>query len=426
MAPRLDRRAFLLRSAASAALLGLPTGRARAVNGRAAGKVVVIGGGFGGATAAKYLRLFDPSVEVTLVERQEAFVSCPMSNLVIGGNRRMEQLRHGYEGLARHGVKVVRGDVSAVYARLRKVRLSSGIDLPYDRLIVSPGIDFMTETLPGCEAGLEAGRVLHAWKAGPQTIALRERLVAMADGGVYLLAIPAMPFRCPPGPYERICQVANYFKREKSRSKIIVLDANPDVVSKAGLFKAAWSELYPGMIEYRSATAVTAVDGNAMTLNVGEERIRGDVINVVPPQRAGEIAVRAGLVTQDARWCGVDWRSCESIAEPDIHVIGDATASAPGMPKSGHVANSQAKVCAAAVAALLRGEAPNQQPVMNNTCFSFVSDTEAVHVAAVYQWDPERNSVAPAPGGGVSTVRSEREGLFAWSWAQNIWADTLG
>jgi sulfite dehydrogenase len=426
MPTSLNRRAFLLRSAACAALLGLPAGLARAAAAGAAPRVVVIGGGFGGATAAKYLRLFDPSIDVTLVERQEAFVSCPVSNLVIGGSRSMAQLRHGYEGLARHGVKVIRGDVSAVYASRKRVRLSNGTDLAYDRLIVSPGIDFMTEALPGCEAGLEAGRVLHAWKAGPQTVALRERLVAMADGGVYLLAIPAMPYRCPPGPYERICQVASYFKREKPRSKVVVLDANPDVVSKAGLFKAAWAELYPGMIDYRPATAVTAVDGNAMTLRVGEERVMGDVINVVPPQRAGEIAARAGLVTQDERWCGVDWRSCESIAEPDIHVIGDATAAAPGMPKSGHVANSQAKVCAAAVASLLRGEAPNQQPVMNNTCFSFVSDTEAVHVAAVYQWDAERSGLAPAPGGGVSSARSEREGRFAWSWAQNIWADTLG
>lgn len=426
MATLIGRRQFLLRSAATAAVLGVPTAFARAGATQAAAKVVVIGGGFGGATAAKYLRLFDPSLDVTLVERQEAFVSCPISNLVIGGNRRMEQLRHGFEGLARHGVRVVGGDVSAVYARHKKVRLSSGVDLPYDRLVVSPGIDFMTEALPGCEAGLEAGRVLHAWKAGPQTVALRERLVAMADGGVYLLAIPAMPYRCPPGPYERICQVASYFKREKPRSKIVVLDANPDVVSKASLFKTAWSELYPGMIEYRPATAVTAVDGSAMTLRVGEERVMGDVINVVPPQRAGEIAARAGLVTLDTRWCGVDWRSCESTAEPDIHVIGDATASAPGMPKSGHVANSQAKVCAAAIVALLRGDAPNQQPVMNNTCYSFVSDTEAVHVAAVYQWDAERNGLAVAPGGGVSTARSEREGRFAWSWAQNIWADTLG
>lgn len=421
----LSRRRFS--QAVAATLLAGATGGLTACGTRKPkARVVVIGGGFGGATAAKYLRLFDPAIEVVLVERQRAFVSCPISNLVLGGVRDMGDITHDYTGLSGHGVQVVHDDVSAIYGDRHFVRLASGTDLHYDRLVLSPGIDFMTEELPGCEAGLEAGNVLHAWKAGPQTVALRERLMAMDDGGVYLLAIPAMPYRCPPGPYERICQVAHYFSVAKPRARIVVLDANPEVVSKAGLFKAAWSELYPGMVEYRPGSPVTAVDGGAMTLQVGADRVRGDVLNVVPPQRAAEIAVRAGVVNQDARWCTVDWRSMESTAVPDIHVIGDAVASAPGMPKSGHVANSQAKVCAAALVALLNGQAPNPQPVMNNTCFSFVSDTEAIHVAAVFQWDPERSTLLPAAGGGVSVARSAVEARQAWSWASTIWTDVLG
>jgi sulfide dehydrogenase [flavocytochrome c] flavoprotein subunit len=385
-------------------------------------KARVVGGGYGGATAAKYLRLWDPAIEVVMVERESMFTSCPMSNLVIGGNRAIDEMRRSYDGLGRHGVRVVNDEVTAVDGAKKTVTLARGGALSYDRLIVSPGIDFNFGEIEGSQAAQE--RVPHAWKAGPQTLALRRQLEAMRDGGVYLLSIPLAPYRCPPGPYERMSQVAHYFKRAKPRSKVLVLDANPDVTSKGPLFKRAWQELYPGMIEYRGNSKVVAVDGSAMAVRTEFDTVRGDVLNVVPPQRAGDIAAKAGLITHNNRWCDVDWRTCESRAVKGIHVLGDSTLSAPGMPKSGHMTNQQAKVCAAAIIALLGEREPNPQPVMTNTCYSFVSDTEVIHVASVHQWDTGQATVIPVKGaGGVSAARSELEGKYGWAWAQNIWAD---
>jgi sulfite dehydrogenase len=360
-----------------------------------------------------------------MVERESVFTSCPMSNLVIGGNRSINDIRRGYEGLQRHGVRVVNDEVTALDGAKKTVTLARGGTLAYDRAIISPGIDFNFAEIAGYEDARD--RVLHAWKAGPQTLALRWQLEAMKDGGVYVLAIPLAPYRCPPGPYERVSQVAHYFKRAKPRSKVLVLDANPDVTSKGPLFKRAWQELYPGMIEYRGNSKVVAVDGNALAVRTDFDTVKGDVLNVVPPQRAGDIAVKAGLITHNNRWCDVDWRSCESKAVKGIHVLGDATLSAPGMPKSGHMTNQQAKICAAAVIALLGGREPNPQPVMTNTCYSFVSDTEVIHVASVHQWNAAQGTIIPVKGaGGVSAARSELEGKYGWAWAQNIWADMLG
>ena len=292
----------------------------------------------------------------------------------------------------------------------------------YDRLIVSPGVDFNFGEIEGYAAAQD--RVLHAWKAGPQTVALRRQLEAMPDGGVYLLSIPTAPYRCPPGPYERISQVAHYFKRAKPRSKVLVLDANPDVTSKGPLFKRAWQELYPGMIDYRPNSKVVAVDPGTMSVRTDFDTIKADVLNVVPPQRAGDIAVKAGLITHNNRWCDVDWRTCESKAVKGIHVLGDATLSAPAMPKSGHMANQHGKVAAAAVIALLSGREPNPNPVMTNTCYSFVSDAEVIHVASVHQWSDAQGTIVAVKGsGGVSASRSEMEGRYAWAWGQNIWAD---
>jgi sulfite dehydrogenase len=417
----MDRnRRQLLKLAGAAGALSLAG--CAGMGGAPKARVVVVGGGYGGATAAKYLRLWDPAIEVVMVERESMFTSCPMSNLVIGGNRSIDQIRRGYDGLARHGVRVVNDEVTAVDGAKKTVTLARGGALSYDRLIVSPGIDFNFGEIEGSQAAQE--RVPHAWKAGPQTLALRRQLEAMRDGGVYLLSIPLAPYRCPPGPYERMSQVAHYFKRAKPRSKVLVLDANPDVTSKGPLFKRAWQELYPGMIEYRGNSKVVAVDGSAMAVRTEFDTVRGDVLNVVPPQRAGDIAVKAGLITHNNRWCDVDWRTCESKAVKGIHVLGDATLSAPGMPKSGHMTNQQAKVCAAAIIALLGGREPNPQPVMTNTCYSFVSDTEVIHVASVHQWDAGQVTVIPVKGaGGVSAARSELEGKYGWAWAQNIWAD---
>ncbi|HSV46168.1 MAG TPA: NAD(P)/FAD-dependent oxidoreductase [Ramlibacter sp.] len=393
---------------------------------RPLGRVVVIGGGFGGATAAKYLRMWSGgAVEVVLVERNAAFVSCPMSNLVLGGTRTMGDITLGFDGLARHGVQLRRGDVVAVDPQKRTVRLHGGDQLPYDRLILSPGVDFSFEQIEGYGPGAQDA-VLHAWKAGPQTVALRRRLEAMRDGGVYLLAIPRAPYRCPPGPYERACQVASYFQRAKPRSKVIVLDANEDVVSKGPLFKAAWRELYGGMVEYRASSEVKGVDAAGSTVRTDFETMRGDVLNVLPPMRAADIARATGLVNANNRWCAVDWLSMESTAHPGIHVLGDATLAASAMPKSGHMANQHAKLAAAAILELLQGRQPGSEAVIANTCYSFVSDREAVHVASVHRYDPVHKTLLPVSGsGGVSDRRSEQEGDYAQAWARNIWNDML-
>ena len=413
------RRREFLKLAGAATLAGCAT-RGSAAKAR----VVVIGAGFGGATAAKYLALWDPGIEVTVVERGTEFISCPISNLVLGGNRTMQDITRGYDGLRKHGVQLVSADAVAVDSAKRSVTLADGRTLAYDRLVLSPGIDFLYGDIAGYQ-GAEP-RVLHAWKAGPQTVELRRQLEALPDGGVYVLAVPVAPYRCPPGPYERACQVANYFKRAKPRCKVLVLDANPDVTSKGPLFKRAWQELYPGIIEYHPNAKVVAVDAATMSVRTDFDTVKGDVLNVVPPHRAGDIALKAGVITSSNRWCDVDWRTMESKAVKGIHVLGDATLSAGGMPKSGHMANAHGKVCAAALVELLNGREPNPNPVMTNTCYSFVSDREVIHVASVHQYDATQASIVPVKGaGGVSAARSELEGAYAWSWARNIWADML-
>ncbi|HEX7220542.1 MAG TPA: NAD(P)/FAD-dependent oxidoreductase [Burkholderiales bacterium] len=386
-------------------------------------RVVVVGGGFGGATAAKYLRLWDPSIDVVLVERDAGFVSCPISNLVLAGYTGMQEISRGREGLERYGVRVVRDEVTAIDAVKKSVRLASGSDLAYERLIVSPGIDFMFGDVQGYEAAMADGAVLHAWKAGPQTVALRRQLEQMPDGGVYVLSIPVAPYRCPPGPYERASMVAAYFKQAKPRSKVLVLDANPDVTSKGGLFKRAWSDLYAGILEYRGGARAVGVDGKNKIVRLEVEDVKGDVLNVVPPHRAGQIAGQAGLITTNNRWCDVDWRTMESKAVKGVHVLGDATLSAPGMPKSASMANNHAKIAAAALVELLNGREPQPLKIIN-TCYSFVSEKEAIRVSSVHEWDG--STLQPVKGsGGVSAARSEDEAKFAWNWARTIWADSL-
>jgi NADPH-dependent 2,4-dienoyl-CoA reductase/sulfur reductase-like enzyme len=392
-------------------------------------KVVVVGGGYGGATAAKYLRLWsDYGVQVTLVEPSSSFVSCPMSNLVLGGTKSMTDITTPYDNLQkRHGVTLVKDMVVSIDADKRIVKLAAGTELPYDRLILSPGVDFIWETLPGMAPADAKDKVLHAWKAGAQTVALRKQLEAMPDGGVYALSIPLAPYRCPPGPYERACQVASYFTRAKPKSKVLILDANDDVTSKAALFKKAWAERYKGMLEYRPKHTVVDVDATTNTLHFEfNDSIKADVLNVLPAMRAGEIAVKTGLATANKRWCEVDFLTFESKAAKNIHVLGDSIQVAPLMPKSGHMANQHAKTCAAAVIALLTGQVPNGMPIYNNTCYSFVSDEDAVHVASVHRYDAEKKTMLTVPGsGGVSSAASELEGRYAMAWAHNIWADTL-
>lgn len=421
-------RRQLLVGGAAAAGLGLAGCATTGGGGGASGRVVVIGGGFGGATVAKYLRKWsNGGVSVTMIERNPSFISCPISNLVIGGHRKIDFVAHRYDTLrSKWGVNVVQGEAVAVDTAARTVRLADGSTHPYDRLVVSPGVDFMYDAIPGMRAAEQSGRILHAWKAGPQTVALRQQLESMRDGGVYAIAIPLAPYRCPPGPYERVCQVASYFKAHKPKSKILILDANPDVTSKGPLFKKAWSELYPGMIEYRGNNVLQDVDGRALTAKLQFEDVKADVLNVVPPMRAGDIAQKAGLINTNNRWCAVDWLTLESTSAKGVHVLGDSTLSAPAMPKSGHMANQQAKVAAAAIIELLAGRTPYASPMVTNTCYSFVDEKNVVHVASVHRYVAEKKTFEVVPGsGGVSAARSEIEGGFAYGWAHNIWADML-
>lgn len=415
------RREFLKLLGASGALGAFPM-LAKAA--QAQGRIIIVGGGYAGATAAKYLRLWGGGdLEIVLVEKNTTFVSCPMSNLVLGGSKRIGDLTFNFSGLDKYGIKRLHEEVTAIDPERRKIIVESGDDLSYDRLIIAPGVDFLWDKLPMLESSAAQEKVPHAWKAGRQTVNLRRQLESMPDGGVFAISIPLAPYRCPPGPYERISQVAYYFRQHKPKSKVLVLDANPEITSKKGLFTKAWAELYPGMVEYRPNSAVTEVDVDAHIARTEFESVKADVLNVIPPQSAGKIAKLAGAANVNQRWCEVDFLTYESKVVPRIHIIGDSVASA--LPKSAHMATSQAKICASAIAALMAGEAPDPQPVFANTCYSFVSDKLAMHVANVYRYDAVKQIMLPADGGGVSDKPSELEGNYAQWWAKNIWSDVL-
>ena len=418
----MQRRQFIKLAASGLALAGMaPMVRAASP---AQGRVVVVGGGYAGATVAKYLRLWGgDQLEIIVVEKNTTFISCPMSNLVLGGSRRIGELTFNYSGLDRHRIKRLHESVTGIDAEKRRVHVDSGDFIEYDRQIVAPGIDFIWDSLPMLADPAAQEKIPHAWKAGAQTVNLQRQIASMPDGGVFLLSLPKAPYRCPPGPYERVSQVAFYLSRHKPKSKIIVLDANPEIVSKKGLFTKAWADLYPGMIDYRPNSAVIDVDVASRTVKTEFDSVRADVLNIIPPQRAGQIAQLAGVANVDKRWCEVDFLTYESKLVPNLHVIGDSVSAA--LPKSAHLATSHAKVCAAAVAALMSGGAPDPQPVFANTCYSFVSDKLAVHVANVYRYDAAKRVMLPAEGGGVSDRPSEQEGHYAHWWAQNIWSDVL-
>lgn len=396
---------------------------------RAKPRVVVVGGGFAGATLAKYLRIWSRGeVAVTLVERNRQFVSCPISNLVLAGERSLADITLGYAGLTQLGVEVIHAQAERIDPEKRKVLLSGGIALPYDRCVLAPGIDFITEDIPGLASDTAQRRFPHAYKAGPQTGELRKQLEAMPDGGVYALSIPKIPYVCPPGPYERASVIADYFRRDKPRSKVLILDANDGVASKRPLFLQAWAERYPNLIDYRPNMPIRDVDvdaGNGAAI-FDFEQIKADVWNVIPAQRVGKIARDLGLKLANGRWAEVDWLTLESISHPGIHVIGDATLSAPLMPKSGHMANQQAKVLAAALVNLFAGQEINSRPKVMNTCYSFVSFDQAMHVATVFDYNhPQGTFLAIPKSGGLSERASELEGRYAHAWARNIWADSL-
>jgi sulfide dehydrogenase [flavocytochrome c] flavoprotein chain len=380
-------------------------------------RVVVIGGGWGGATASKYVRLADPSTEVILLEPNKQFISCPMSNLVLSGVRTLESLTMSYDGLRRHGVKILHERASALDPAARRVRVGEGY-LEYDRLILSPGIDFQWDQIQGLPEAKDA--ILHAWTAGAQTVALALQIQSMADGGVFVMTVPPAAYRCPPGPYERACQVAWYLKNRKPKSKLIVLDANPNIVSKTGLFREAW-KAYPN-IDYRASSKVVKVDVSARTVSTElGDTVPYDVLNLIPPQRAGAIAVQADLVGGDRRWCEVDHITYESVKAKNVHIIGDSTIGIP-VPKSGTVANAMGKICANAVVSLVNGRPVIPMPPIN-TCYSWVNDREAMAVINAYRI--EGNKVVQieqklTPGQSVAF------GENALSWAQSIWGDVLG
>lgn len=388
------------------------------------GRVVVIGGGYAGATAAKYLRMWSKgAIEVVVIEPNQQFVSCPLSNLVLGGSKRIGDLTFAYDLLkANHGIQWVQDQVTAIDVTAQKIQMQRG-EMHYDRLIIAPGIDFIYDTLPMLQSNEAQQQVPHAWKAGWQTVNLRKQLEAMPDGGVFVMNVPAAPYRCPPGPYERASQVAYYFKQHKPKSKVIVLDANAEITSKKGLFTKVFNETYAGIVDYRPNNILTAVDVVTKTVKTEFETVKADVLNIIPPQRAGKPAQMAQLNNIDKRWCEVDFLTYESKLARNVHVIGDAVSAA--LPKSAHMATNQAKICANAIVQLMAGNVPDASPVFANTCYSYVSNNSAMHVAHVYRYDTAKKIMVAAEGGGVSNAPSELEGSYASAWAQNIWTDVL-
>lgn len=424
----INRRDFL-KYAATLSVLG--TSGCTSLGGTAGSgpRIVVVGGGFGGATCAKYLRkLAGPMITITLIEKNRQYITCPFSNAVIGGMRTLDTLTHNYDTLAKqYNIDVVFDTVTGVDATAKSVSLQGGKKLSYERLVISPGIDFKWGAIEGYDAA--ASEILpHAWKAGTQTTLLRKQLLDMPDGGVVVIVAPADPFRCPPGPYERASLIANYLQQSKPKSKIVILDAK-DKFSKQGLFQDAWDELYKGMIEWVPGSQggkVTRVDVNTRSVTADNREHQGAVINVIPPQKAGALAHTAGL-SNETGWCPVDPRTFESKLHPNIHVIGDACLGGK-MPKSGYAAHSQAKVCAAQIAALLSGQPP-VDPSWINTCYSLIAPNYGITVAAVYQATPE--GIVEVPGAsGVSpreaplSVR-QAEATYADGWYKSITADTF-
>jgi len=428
----ITRREFVKLVGAGGATSALALSGCASFSKKSAQRVVVIGGGFGGATCAKYLRMYDSSLNVTMIEQNATYHTCPTSNLVFGGLKKMAGLEQNYKALSsKHGVNVVQERVTAIDGKKRTVTLSSGKTVEYDRLVVSPGIDFKWGAIEGYD---EAASQLmpHAWKAGPQTELLHKQLLAMPDGGTFIMCPPGMPFRCPPGPYERASMVAHYFKTNKPKSKILILDAK-DEFAKQGLFMNAWKELYPGMIEFVAGSKggkVHHVDAKTNTVYTEEGLTthKGDVVNIIPPQKAGMIALSSGL-GNDAGWCPVDQHTFESKLVPGVHVIGDA-AVAGAMPKSGHTANNIAKMTAAAIVSQFNG-AKSPIPSHVNTCYSLVAPDYGISVAAVYRLGEDGVLAGIKGAGGVSPADADKlfrkqEADYGHGWYDNITADSWG
>ncbi|MDD5366191.1 MAG: FAD-dependent oxidoreductase [Gallionellaceae bacterium] len=444
--PAYDRRAFIkaLSAAPAASILSISNAHAAKVKAR----VVVVGGGYGGATAAKYLRLLDPGIEVTLIERETVYTSCPLSNEVVSGERAIETLQVGYKGIQKHGVRVVHDEVTAIDPAKKSVTTAGGQNFVYDALILSPGVEFNYGAVQGLSKELAESRLPHAWKAGPQTLLLKRQLEAMPDGGRFIIAVPKGPFRCPPGPYERAAQVAHYCKQHgKNKAKILILDAN-DSFSKKPLFEQAWKALYgygpDGMIEWVSGAndgKVERVDPDSLTCHTGFGEHNGDVVNIIPPHSAGKVARDLGLATFKNAWCEVKPESMEATGQKDIYVIGDSCvggdlATNNAFPKSAHMAMSQAKMAAAALVAKING-LPLPVPVYTNTCYSVVAPDWGFSVVHLYrvengQWvyiksgsgiSPVTLGTPPKP---VPRIYRRLEAQYAEGWLRNVLADAFG
>lgn len=397
------------------------------LGGKPKSHVVVVGGGFGGATCAKYIKKFDPNIDVTLIERDAQFVTCPFSNLVLSGLRDIASITHSYDGLrGKYNINVIQDEVIDVDTEKQMMKTKSGKSINYDHAVLSPGIDFQWDKVEGFSKA-DVDTIPHAWKAGKQTTLLRAQLEAMDDGGTVIIVSPPNPFRCPPGPYERACLIANYLKKHKPKSKILILDAK-EKFSKMPLFTNGWQKMYPGMIEWVAGTKggiVTQVDAKNKTVyNEAGEEIKGAVINYIPHQMSGIIAQKAG-VADETKWCPVNQKTFESTLHKNIHVIGDSAIAKP-LPKSGYAANSEGKMCAAAIVSAIKGiDMPN--PSYSNTCYSLVGPEYGISVAAVYRL--KQNKIVKVKGaGGVSPKDADElfrnmEATYASGWYTGITQD---
>lgn len=390
-------------------------------------RVVVVGGGYGGATTAKYLKMIDPTIDVVLIEKNEKYVSCPMSNWVVGNILKMKDITLDYTNLAnRYGIKVVIDTVMEIDAEKQFVYLKQG-KIEYDRLVVSPGIQMDYSEIKGFD-DMAKSKFVHAWKAGPETEQLSKEIAMLGRGENVLLSVPPAPYRCPPGPYERISLIASYIKNNKLGGKIIVIDPNDDVVSKGRLFKAAWKQYYEGILDYRPDTQLLSVDAGKNRVETTKGSIEAKVINIIPKQKAGELAFSSGLIPKGGRWAKVNAFTFESRVMKNIHVIGDAshTGTVGTVPKSGYVANSMGKVVAEALGAILNGKEP-PRPFMANSCYSLVNHDEAMWVSAIYEYDDKTKRILKRnKAGGTPVTHQKVYKIHAWDWAQNIWSDTFG
>ena len=430
----LDRRDFL-RAAAGVLAMGSPAARAAPALaaptlGGARPRVVIVGAGYGGATCARYLKRWEPGVDVTLIEPNALFASCPMSNTVLGGLNRMEDITFPYRHIQSAVDRFVKDRVIGIDPVKRSVSTAGGRRFRYDRLILAAGIELIYDRIAGLDQATRKV-IKHAWQAGPdETGVLRRQLEAMPDGGVYVLSIPMAPIRCPPAPYERVCLIANYFKRAKPRAKIIVLDGNQDIASKKDLFLTAWTKHYGfgsdnSMIDYRPGNLAQSINVKTMRIGTDFDDVQGDVINLIPPMRAAAVTALAGTRTgDDGTWCPVDYRSMESTVVPNIHILGDSILS--NLSKAAALANNSGKLCAFALSEIFNGRQPDPVPVVTSTCYSASSDHTAFHVATVFRYDPATQGMEVQRGSGVSKVESELEFEHMRGWARNIWADTLG